>query len=178
MRGVNHRGAAGRREPPLSAWEKWESLKGKCPRTDKSAEQQGPSCVRLQPDVEQLQTGPHFLCPNSQNTLSRRPQHTHPPCGVSQADCGGNETPYHQTSPSSPHPDENPLHAASAARCVANLRNTASIFPPPETQSIIALRVLSVLLLLFSIAERFSIQAICGRARRKAQRSHPPDDNH
>lgn len=36
---MNHRGAAGRREPPLSAWEKWERLKW--PRNDKSAEQQG-----------------------------------------------------------------------------------------------------------------------------------------
>lgn len=41
MRGVNHRGAAGRREPPLSAWEKWERLKEKWPRNDKSAERQG-----------------------------------------------------------------------------------------------------------------------------------------
>lgn len=87
-----------------------------------------------------------------------------------------NEIPY-QTSPASPYLDDNTLHVASVAHCVTNLNNSISIFTPPWTQTKFTLRVMYVFLL-FLIPGRFSIQAVCGRAGWKAQRSYSPDVNH
>lgn len=124
MRGVNHPGAAGRRERHYQLGKSGRDPRKSGQETIRVQQRQVPpvsACSLMWNSCRQGLTScvlthkTHFRDDGSTSTLPV----------VFLELSGGNETPYHQTSPSSLHPDENHLYAASAAT------NLSGIVPVP-----------------------------------------------